>query len=229
MIRGMPNVPDLPADPAGLASAGIDALISFGGAFVIGLLFGDRWGVFNEFGVPVLLADNVTSVEFQNSANVVSAPLEKGTFTSYNKVQEPYTATVQMTKGSGGATGRGMFIAQLEALSKSTLLFNVLTPEYVHRNAAIVGFGYRRLPSEGNRMIVATIDLKEVREVTVQLEREEPQNPEDSAVVEGGEVEPELGRESLLSSAARSFAYTFTNIRDRGVELIDQVIEGATQ
>lgn len=204
MIKGMPSVPNLPVDPAGVLSSGIDAAISFGGAFVIGLIFGDRWGIFNEYGIPVLLADNVTSVEFQNSANAVNAPIEKGTFGSYNKVQDPYTASVQMTKGGGSATERGAFIAQLEALAKSTLLFNVLTPEYVHRSAAIVGFGYRRLPNDGNRIIIANIDLKEVREVKVQYEQEETKNPEDAAVEDGGEVEAEDANESVLSSAVRS-------------------------
>lgn len=199
MIKGMPSVPDLPFDPAGVVSSGIDALISFGGAFVIGLIFGERWGIFNEYGIPILLADNVTSVEYNNSSDVVNAPLEKGTFATYNKVQNPYTATVQMTKGGGNATMRGLFIGQLETLAKSTLLFNVLTPEYVHRNAAIVGFSYKRLPSEGNRIIVATIELKEVREVVVKYDREEVTNPEDSAMVDGGEVQAESADESMLS------------------------------
>lgn len=199
MIKGMPSIPDLPFDPAGVVSSGVDALISFGGAFAIGLIFGDRWGIFNEYGIPILLADNVTSVEYNNSSDVVNAPLEKGTFATYNKVQNPYTATVQMTKGGGNATMRGLFIGQLEALAKSTLLFNVLTPEYVHRSASIVGFGYKRLPNEGNRIIVATIELKEAREVVVKYDREEVANPEDSATVNGGEVQAEPASESLLS------------------------------
>lgn len=222
MIPGMPNIPDLPAGPGGIVQEGLSSLISFGGAFAIGLIFGDRWGIFNEFGIPVLLADNVTSVEFQNTANVANAPLEKGTFASYNKVQDPYTATVQMTKGSGGTLERGAFIAQLEALSRSTLLFNVLTPEYVHRNAAITGFGYRRLPNEGNRIIVANIELKEVREVRVQYEQEEVANPEDAGTTDAGEVESEPG-ESILSQGARAAGEIATGLRDKGLEFLDQV------
>lgn len=220
MIPGMPNIPGLPAGPGGIVQEGLNSLISFGGAFAIGLIFGDRWGIFNEFGIPILLADNVTSVEFQNTASVANAPLEKGTFTSYNKVQDPYTATVQMTKGSGGTLERGAFIAQLEALSKSTLLFNVLTPEYVHRNAAITGFGYRRLPNDGNRIIVANIELKEVREVEVQYEQENVENPEDSATEDGGEVETEPG-ESILSQAATAAGEAAAAVRDFGVSALE--------
>jgi hypothetical protein len=222
MIPGMPNIPGLPSGPGGIVQEGLNSLISFGGAFAIGLIFGDRWGIFNEFGIPVLLADNVTSVEFQNTASVANAPLEKGTFASYNKVQDPYTATVQMTKGSGGTLERGAFIAQLEALSRSTLLFNVLTPEYVHRNAAITGFGYRRLPNEGNRIIIANIELKEVREVEVQYDQEDTENPEDADSVDGGEVETGPA-ESVLSQGARAAGEIATGLRDKGLEFLDQV------
>ena len=229
MIKGMPSIPDLPVDPAGVFSSGLESLISFGGAFAIGLIFGDRWGIFNEFGIPILLADNVTSVEFQNTASVANAPLEKGTFASYNKVQDPYTATVQMTKGSGGTLERGLFITQLEALSRSTLLFNVLTPEYVHRNAAITGFGYRRLPNEGNRIIIANIDLKEVREVEVKYEQEETENPEDAPEEDAGEVEAEPEDESFLSTAAGWIGEKVTQVKELGAQALDMLPEGAIE
>lgn len=212
---GMPNIPGLP-NPAGLASSGLDALISFGGAFAVNRIFGEQWGVFNQFGVPVLLADNVTSVEFNNTQTVASAPLEKGTFASYNKVQGPYTATVQMTKGGGSATERGLFIGQLEALAKSTLLFHVLTPEYVHRNATITGFSYKRAPTDGARIIVANINLKEIREVGLQYDQEEVANPADQRTVDGGEVQAEDPGESLLSRGAGGVADFMAKLKEGG-------------
>ena len=228
MIKGMPNIPDMP-NPENLVQSGIDAAISFGGAFAIRMVFGDSWGIFNQYGVPILLADNVTSVEYRNTATVATAPLERGTFATYNKVQDPYTATVQMTKGSGSPAQRGLFIAQLEMLSKSTLLFNVLTPEYVHRRAAIVGFGYKRMPQDGARIIVANIDLKEVREVNVGYEKVEVKSPQDSAVVNSGEVKPQES-ESLLSSAARNIGSFLRSIRDKGVSALkDLTSQAGTQ
>lgn len=221
---GMPNIPGLDQNTI---DQGLDALISFGGAFAIGLLFGDRWGVFNQFGVPVLLADNVTSVEYQNTSNVLSAPVEKGTFASYNKVQDPFTASVQMTKGGGDATARGLFIAQLEALSRSTLLFNVLTPEYVHRNVAITGFGYKRTPTSGNRIIIANLELKEVREVNVMYEQEETANPEDQNVVDDGEVQTFPVDVDAEPSLLKTTSEKVIDLWNRGIQgardLLDQV------
>lgn len=194
MIPGMPSIPDF----KGLVTSSSDALISFGGASLIRMVFGNQWGVYSQFGIPILLADTVYSVNYQNTSQVAQAPVEKGTFASYNKVQNPYQASVVVAKGGGDPTMRGLFIAQLEALSNSTLLFNIITPEYVHRNAAIIGYDYARAPNSGARMIVANIHLEEVREVSVSYETKETANPADSAAADGGEVQPQETPTSTL-------------------------------
>lgn len=195
MIDGLPDIPGF----KGLETSGLDALIGFGGAFAINMVFGNQWGVFNQFGVPILLADTVYSLKYSNSSEVSSAPVERGSFTDYNKVQNPYKASVTMIKGGGNATMRGAFIAQLEALSRSTLLFNVVTPEYVHRNANIVGYDYVREPQNGARMIAATLELQEIRESSVRYESVSVKNPSDAPMRDVGEVQPQPAGESLLN------------------------------
>lgn len=194
-IPGLPSIPDF----KGLVSSGTGALISFGGATLIRKIFGNQWGIFNQFGIPIMLADTVYSVKYQNNSQVSQAPVEKGTFTSYNKVQNPYQATVTMIRGGGDATLRGLFIAQLELLSKSTLLFHVITPEYVHINAAITGYDYARMPQDGARMIAANIYLEEIREGEVTYETKETANPEDAPPVDAGEQQPAPASESILT------------------------------
>lgn len=206
MIDGLPDIPGF----KGLEVSGLDALIGFGGAFAINMVFGNQWGVFSQFGVPILLADTVYSVKYSNSSDVSSAPVERGSFTDYNKVQNPYKASVTMVSGGGSATRRGAFIAQLEALSRSTLLYNVVTPEYVHRNANILGYDYVREPQNGARMIAATIELQEIRESSVRYESVEVENPADSPTRDVGEVQTNEADESLLS---------------RGAQIIDGAIE----
>lgn len=200
MMDGMPDIPSF----KGLEVSGLDALIGFGGAFAINMIFGNQWGVFNQFGVPILLADTVYSVKYSNSSEVSSAPVERGSFTDYNKVQNPYKASVTMIKGGGNATMRGAFIAQLEALSRSTLLFNVVTPEYVHRNANIVGYDYVREPQNGARMIAASIELQEIRESSVRYESVEVENPADSPLQDAGEVQASEAGESVLNRIVTS-------------------------
>ncbi len=224
-MDGAPNIPGYSFNPHSIVSEGVNAIIGFGGAYAVGLIFGNQWGIFNQYGVPVLLADNVTSVEYQNVANVLSAPVEKGTFASYNKVQDPSTAVVQMTKGGGDVTARGLFITQLEALSRSTLLFNVLTPEYVHLNMTITGFGYKRTPTSGARIIIANISLKEVRERPVLYDSETTENPEDRPVSDSGDVQTLPVEESFLSSATKTLGDLMDKIYNRTVDAFDPLVE----
>ena len=186
MISGFPNIPDF----KGLVTSGSNALIGLGGAAIIRAIFGNVWGLVNEFGVPVLLADNVLGLSFQSASTIVNAPIEGGSFASYNKIATPSQAVVQMSKGSGGALQRGAFLAQLLALEGSTLKFYVISPEFVHRNMCITNVDYARSAQEGVQLIVVNVSLEEVREVKVNYSFEEVEAPSDAKAVDGGSVQP---------------------------------------
>lgn len=182
-MQGMPNIPNF----SGLVTSGASAAISLAGAALINRVFGNYWGVFNEYGVPILLADNVLNLQYSNTSKVSNAPVEKGSFASYNKVQDPSQATVQLSKGSGGSLERGAFLAQLDALSKSTLKFQIITPEYVYTNMNIVGVSLAREASDGAQLIKVNLQLEEIREVTVQYDVESVSNPQDAATKDIGQ------------------------------------------
>lgn len=196
-IEGMPNVPNF----KGLNAAGSNALISLGSAALINAVFGNYWGIFNEYGIPILLADNVIALKYNNSSRIAQAPIEKGSFASYNKIANPYKATVQLSKGTGGTLMRGAFLGQIETLANSTLLFHILTPEYVYTNACIVGYDTAREASDGAQLIKVNLHLEEVREVTVKYDTEEVKNPDDAKTQDGGERQPESANESILYKA----------------------------
>jgi len=185
-MTGIPNIPDF----KGLVTSGSNALIGLGGAAIIRAIFGNVWGLVNEFGVPVLLADNVLGLSFQSASTIVNAPIEGGSFASYNKVATPSQAVVQMSKGSGGALMRGAFLAQLLALEGSTLKFYVISPEFVHRNMCITNVDYARSAQEGVQLIVVNVSLEEIREVKVNYSFEEVEAPSDAKAVDGGSVQP---------------------------------------
>lgn len=180
---GMPDIPDY----NGVVSGATDSLISFGGAFLINKLFGNYWGIFSDVGIPIVLADNVVSLTHKNTSRISQAPVEKGTFTSYNKVSDPAQITIQMTKSTGGATGRGLFLAQLEALQYSTMKFYVITPEYVYKNYSIRDIDQSRSAQDGATLLKINIHLEEVREVSAEYE-DKSKNPEDSATKDTGEA-----------------------------------------
>lgn len=189
---GIPNIPKLPTNISG-------ALIKFGGAALINAIFGNYWGIFGQNGIPLLLSDNVTSVKHQNTSKVSNAPIERGSFASYNKVGDPFTVTVQMSKGSGGVFMRGAFLALLDALANSTDLFLVITPEAVYPNMAITGYDYAREASDGARLLKVNIHLAEVRQVTVKYTKTKSEGAQ--AQQDGGKVQPKpmQNNESILS------------------------------
>lgn len=185
-MSGFPNIPDF----KGLVTSGTNAALNLGGAAIINAVFGNVWGLVNEYGAPIVLADGVLGISYNNTSIVANVPIENGSFASYNKVSNPKQAVVQMSKGSGGALERGAFLAQLEAYQGSTLNFTVVTPEFVCRNMNITGLSWARSASEGLQLIVANLQLEEVRNVGVNYSYEEVKNPSDAKSVDGGEVQP---------------------------------------
>ena len=204
---GIPNIPKLPRNAGG-------ALIKFGGAALIQAIFGNYWGIFGQNGIPLLLSDNVTSVKHQNTSKVSNAPIERGSFASYNKVGDPFTVTVQMSKGSGGVFERGAFLGLLDTLSNSTDLFLVITPEAVYTNMAITGYDYAREASDGARLLKVNIHLAEVRQVEVKYTKTKPDGAQ--AQADGGKVQPKpvQNNESILSKLYGSGSDGFGKITD---------------
>ena len=192
-MNGIPNIPNF--SPSILSSGAV----SFGGAALIDAIFGKQWGIVNQYGLPIVLADSVVAMSYDASASVSNLPIESGSFASYNKVDNPSMATVTLAKSEGGPLKRGLFLTQLEALKKSTLGFHVITPEYVYTNYQIVGLSHSRSASEGTTLIRVNVDLQEVKEAKVQYDEEEVQNPSDAQTKDGGDKQAqEAPRDSKL-------------------------------
>lgn len=208
----MPNIPNY----KGLVSAGTSAGLSLSGAALINKVFGNYWGVFNEFGVPIMLSDNVMSVQYSNQAKTSDAPLEKGAYTSYNKVQDPSQVTIQMSKGSGGTLARGAFLAQLEILQKSTLKFFVITPEYVYMHMTLINIDYAREASQGLQLIKVNMTFKEIIEKKVKYELTDVKHPQDASTQSIGQQSSQPAPQSILDK-----------IREQGPQAVDKIASWA--
>lgn len=193
MLTGMPSIPDY-VPPQVISNVGI----ALGGAALIKGVFGKTWGIVNNFGIPIVLADSVLGMGYVAGTEISKYPTEQGKFSSYNKVNNPSTASVAMTKGSGGDLERGAFLAQLETLLKSTIGFNIITPEYVYLNYQIVGIAHTRTASDGATMITVNLSLEEVLEAKIEYSYEEVKAPSDSNTVDGG-AKQSTQRTSVLS------------------------------
>ena len=196
----MPSIPNF----KGLVTAGTDAAISLGGAALIRAVFGEVWGLVNEFGVPILLSDSVKNVDYTNSSTISKFLIEKGSFSSYNKVTDPRFLSVQLIKWKGTKLEKSAWLAQLELYANSTLKFHVVTPEYLYRNYNITRLAYMR-DNTSIQMITASIDLEEVREVQLEFGTQEAKAEQDNGTVEGGTVQPKEASQSMLSKLAGKF------------------------
>ncbi|WP_176077501.1 phage baseplate protein [Burkholderia dolosa] len=192
-VPAFPNVPNLPGVPPLVRAPG-ESLGSFAISLIttdaIGLLEGllaPVWGIFDEFGAPMAVADTALSVEYRGDSRIAKYPQEQGGFRDYNKVQMPYNARVQLACGGSDAR-RTAFLAAVEAAKQSTALFTVITPDSTYENANVVSYDLRRTAKNGVTMLVVEVYLEEVRQ-TVVAQFANPKNPTASDPISVGQVQ----------------------------------------
>lgn len=169
-------------------------------ALAVNAIFGKQWGLYNEYGVPLLLSNHVVGIQYNNGSSLADAPLEKGSFASYNKVANPYTAVVQLVKGDGSVAERNLWLAQIEAYARTTIKFYIVSPEFVYINACIESISYSRSAQEGQQLIRVNIALREVREVKVDYSSEEVAKADDAKTADSGNVQPQTENTAWLKS-----------------------------
>lgn len=196
-VPAFPDVPPLPGVPPMLRDplAEIDPL-RVAGQLATGDLLGilndalrPVYGIFDKSGKRVALADTVTTLEYRGDSRISDYPQEQGAFTSYNKVQVPYDARVQLVCGRLLPI-RAKFLAAIEAAKQSTNLYKVVTPERVYTSANIVAYDNRREVRDGVTLLKVNVYLQEVR-VTAVAQFANTQNPSSADPASQGQVQPQ--------------------------------------
>lgn len=179
-MAGFPFLPGVPPLQNKIIAAGA-LLAATGIAKLLNLLKPD-WGIYNNDGVTKAIEpDNFLGIEYLNSQKISDYPIEKGGFASYNKVQNPFTATVRISKG-GSESDRTKFIDTIEQLIKSLDLYVLVTPERAYFNMSIERFDYRRDSANGSTMYVVSLYMIEIREAQIVTVV--------NSTVSGGQVQP---------------------------------------
>ena len=141
-----------------LASGSIEALLEINAP---------KWGVYDDKGNQVIVPDTFLGIEYINSHRISDYPVEKGSFASYNTVQDPFNARVKMAVG-GTEDDRITFLQTLDSLANSLDLYTLITPEKTYANVSIERYDFRRETHNGAGMIVASIHFLEIRIVELQ-------------------------------------------------------------
>lgn len=152
-----------------------------------GLLSGvfqqQQWGIYFG-GVPVIVSDNVVSMEYRQQWSISDFPVERGAFESYDKVQVPYDARIRFSAG-GSQANRSAMLASIAAVAGDTNLYDVVTPEAVYLSCNFTHYDYSRRSNEGLGLLSVDIWLIEVRQA-VSAAMSNTQDPSGASQVNGG-------------------------------------------
>lgn len=240
-----PNVPKVPGVPAIPRSPNFPPTVQAGLGIIQAALWRvfqtqTRWGIFDAEGRP--LADpsrfegiigaavgvlggttsSTDSVEYTKETRVSDFPLERGSFANYNKVEMPASPNVTLCM-SGSEADRKKFLDAIDAATKSTDLYSVVTPEITYIDYAIERYNYQRRNSRGATLLIVQLSLKEIRQVSAQYAQTIINKPKDVGAVpqiDNGKVQAKPPAQSVLKSVANKFPTLG--------ELIKNVIQGGT-
>ena len=225
-----PNVPNVAGVPQIPRSPLFPPAETIGLGLLQGLLWTifqvqTQWGIFDSFGNsigdPSLFTGIVNtalqavgfgstlstgSVEYDKETSVSDFPVEQGGFASYNKVERPATPIVIMLL-DGSESDRTYFLNAIDAATKSTDLYSVVTPEVTYINYTISKYNYSRRAAKGATLLMVEIHLVEIRQVSVAYAQTIINNPQDAGAtpqVDGGIVQPQTPPTSALNSIGKA-------------------------
>lgn len=129
-------------------------LIQFG-------IIAPQWGLFSRRGKPVIIADNVLSVEYKQESSIADYPIEKGGFESYDKVGTPFAIKLSFSSG-GSFANRQRLLDSINLIADNLTLYDVITPEATYTSVSIMHWDYTR--AEGHiGLIKVNVWVQEIR------------------------------------------------------------------
>lgn len=166
----------------------------------------DAWAIVNEDSVSIADFGSIISVEVQHGGEVVSEPIERGTFATYNKTEEPLTLYVTAAR-DGASEELQAVLDALRDVKASTALYRVITPEQEYTSLSLESYDYKRVREEGANVLIIEMHWVEVKEVetnyatVVKLKPAQCKNKDNASKANTGKkqtTEPEKARKSVL-------------------------------
>ena len=124
----------------------------------------------------------------EKSSRLPDEPIEKGSFSTYNRIIEPRAITCQLSV-EGSASKLQNAIDRLTTLCENDEKITLTTPEQSYKNMMLESFDYRRDATNGRGVLFVDLRFKEIREVqsaqtttaVEEAESAEPIEAEDAA------------------------------------------------
>lgn len=151
------------------------------------------WNIYDQNANPILSYTSFLGVEVQDQGSVVDAPIEEGSFASYNKVQTPFGLRVTVGK-DGTRDELEAFLDSLSELKDTATLILVATPGRLYGPATLESLNYRRTVEAGAYALYVELTIVEIREVKTFVTStviSGPRNPTSAGNTNTGKTQPE--------------------------------------
>lgn len=152
--------------------------------------------------------DALIQFEVRAEGMVVSAPVEQGSFASYNKVDSPNYIEVQLAK-QGTDDVLQASLKTLDELQTTASKVNFVTPVAEYENYTLESYDFSMSQRDGLGVLYIRLHLVEIREVAPQytdskaISTENAKNPADASTTDRGKTQaktPTTSESSKYSS-----------------------------
>lgn len=123
------------------------------------------YAVISQDSSIVIESDGMIDISVKNEAKLLTAPIEKSSFATYNKVETPLDIYVTIASMQGEAE-QTKLMDSLNKLAAGTALVHVVTPTATYLNMNMDSYNYKRSSESGVTLLICELHLLEIREVT---------------------------------------------------------------
>lgn len=121
-----------------------------------------RWAIYDASGALAIEPDSFISFDTKNDAKVPDYPMEKGAFSSYNKVMSPFEIHLRLSCG-GVKTSPSDFLSTLADMQASVGLYSLATPDRYFDSINLLSYDYKRESTNGVTLVTANCTFREIR------------------------------------------------------------------
>jgi len=157
--------------------------ISSGNIFsIINSTLSPGYGIYLKSGVAALSPSSFLGIEYGADASVVSAPIEGGSYSSFNKVKRPPVIRVLFVlegwTGYSGSipnltnftlTSRSDMLSDLDDMVSGTELYDIETPDTTYEDYDLIRYNYRTSDRDVTLLTVEAIFQAVLQEAEVTL------------------------------------------------------------
>ena len=164
-----------------------------------------------ETGVSLIPFDSLLSYHVRSEGCTVSAPVEQGSFASYNKVQYPGAIEVQIASTGTDDTLQAI-LSVLHGLQAQARTFHFITPTAEYSHYTLESYDFSMSQKDGLGVLYVTLKLVEIREVipqytdTKSISENDAANAGDVSALDRGRVQAQAATATQESMLAELFS-----------------------